>query len=145
MNRDVFHTSEKWQMFDETPEHMNRNRMYTPLSYLTVPCELTRDADQIYQFGDRIGGIGDLKFDMSSFAIIEPEMLQLTDEKKLLFNRFLNFFQLEPYIDPASAVSLQAHKNRKDRSAPAKSSRTSDLPGANGIKRLAEGMSSIGV
>lgn len=116
LNIEEWHESEDWQEIDD--HQPNRTRMYMQLAYLVLPNQLTRDGvllfrkdwvtPHCYDYGE------EAKLDMSSFSIIEPQMLQLTDEQKRLFKCVLNLFHLEPFIRSASAVSLQAHQNRKN-------------------------------
>lgn len=102
-----------WQLPDGSPPDRSDCRMLVPLSYLMLPDELTRNATSIHRVEDRVKATGKPKLDMTSFTIFDPDMLHLAEEKKQLFRRFLNFFGLGPFINPACAVSLQAHHKRK--------------------------------
>lgn len=145
LGREKWHYPQEWQKVDDYDDE--RTRYYHPLSYLTIPCLLTRQGVLLlnshsrygveYHYGTSFKGP---KLDLTMFSVIQPDMLQLTDDKKRLFGHVLNFFRLKPYVRLAEATSIQAHFNHKVGRRATSDQTAEMLPDRETFERLTKGM-----
>ena len=94
--------------------------LYVHLAYITLPYKavtesmLEEDVIRANGYDSDGASTGRYEFASTIFSIIDPDMLAIDERKLARFTRFMRFFNLEPFISPAHAMSLAARQQRKE-------------------------------